>query len=454
MNKEAIPYVKSNLHPCKMLPEAPGEILCMDIAHLPRSTEGFLAALVIVDSFSRLTVALPLRNMTANAITKAITEYCCRHGFPLVILTDQAGAFKKALQASCSHLLGVKHNTTIPWRHCANLSERYIRLIKDGLKLVLPPGKFGWWARYIKFVTYAINTSFCKSINFTPFEAYYARKPSNHPSLGDLKLPTRYIIRTDDWLQPLRESIKHTSFDMKGKYLAEANARNIKSEGTVQLGELVVIRRHDFTPNFPDKLQTRREGPWKVTAVRGTSIDLEFIEKDRGVWTRHISELAPFYVRPDHLSPTMVDLVSDHLTPRPGVVAQEAPRTKPKILYGKLMDHVEEQHLMVVRLDALSRAPTSETIEELILSLNYYSPYIVTRRNDHQEDWEAHFARVPRQLGGITFNQSKTRSSGPKICSLVIEAYQGPPLSLRSPAEYQNLPTNHQQILETDTKEN
>ena len=453
-NKEAIPYLKSQLHPNKMRPEIPGEILCMDIAHLPRSAEGFIAALIIVDLFSRLTVALPLRDMTANAITKAITDYCCRHGFPLVIFTDQAGAFKKALQTTCSHLLEVKHNTSVPWRHCANIAERYIRLVKDGLKIVLPAGKFGWWARYIKFVTYAINTSFCKSIDMSPFEAYYARKPGNQPSIGDLKLPTQYTVQTDDWLQPLRESIKHTSVNMKNKYLAEVNARNKSPESTIQEGDLVVIKRHDFQPNFPDKLQARREGPWKVTAVRGTSIDLVCKDKDRGVWTRHISELAPFFVRPEYLSPSKVDLGSDHTPQRQGINAQAPPRIAPTTLYGKLMEHATEQHLIVVGLDAMSRAPSSGTIEELILSLNYYSPYAVTRRNQHREEWEALFTKNPRSPGSITFAQGKTRSNNAIICSMITQAYQGPPTPHRSLVDYQDLPKDLLQLLKKDTKEN
>ena len=454
LNKESIPYLKSNLRPCKMQPDLPGEILCMDIAHLPRSTEGFLAALVIVDLFSRLTVALPMRDMTANTITKAITEYCCRHGFPTIIFTDQAGAFRKALQDTCSHLLETRHHTSVPWRHCANISERYIRLVKDGLKLMLPPGKFGWWARYIKFVTYAINTSYCQSLKATPFEAYYARKPGTQPSLGDLKLPTQYVRRTEDWLQPLREGIKHTSIETKNKYLAEANAKNSRPDGAVQKGDLVVIKRHDFQPGFPDKLQTKREGPLKVTEVRGTSIDMTFMDTDRGTWTRHISELAPFFVRPDYLSPSLVNLDSHHIIPRVEGKRPAIPRTTPKNLYGKLVDHADEQHLIVVGLDALSKAPTSETIEELILDLNYYSPYMITRRHVQKQGWEAHFTKTPRALGSVTFAQSKTRRNNATICSLVTQVYQGPPVPLRDLDDFRELPNSHLQVLEMDTREN
>ena len=123
-------------------------------------------------------------------------------------------------------------------------------MIKDGLKMILPTGKFGWWARYVKFVTYAINTSYCKSIGMTPFEAYYARKPNNHPSTGNLKFHPKYTPRTEDWLQPMRDNIKDTSCDMKNKYLEEANKHNKKEENSLQVGLLIVIAQHNFQSRF------------------------------------------------------------------------------------------------------------------------------------------------------------------------------------------------------------
>ena len=146
-----MPYFNSHLHPLKMVPETPGEILCMDIAHMPRSGEGYQYFLIIVYLFSRLVEACPLRDMTANEITKSITNYCYIHGFPITIYTDNAGSFKKALQDDCYHLLNIKHDVVIPWRHCSNISERYIRLVKDGIKIISPQNKLGWWQRYIKF---------------------------------------------------------------------------------------------------------------------------------------------------------------------------------------------------------------------------------------------------------------------------------------------------------------
>ena len=450
--KESIPYFNCKVHPLKMIPEAPGEILCMDIAHLPRSTEGFTAALVIVDLFSRLVVACPLRDMTANEITKAITNHCCHNGFPSILYTDRAGAFKKALQDDCSHLLKVKHDTSIPWRHCSNISERYIRMVKDGLKLVLPVGKFGWWARYIKFVVFAINTSHCRSIGMTPFEAYHSRKPLNRPALGDLQLNTQYVFRHEDWLQTLRESVKETSVTMKGKYLASNNAGNTKPEGSLEVGDMVMIKRQAFMPGFPDKLQTTREGPLVVKAIRGTEVDLEFAHNDQGEnRTRHISQIAPYYNRPERLMPERV-MVNDE--PEISIEARTPimPEITPGILYDKLSNLVDDKHLLVVGIDSLSREPSTDTIMELTLEVTSFYPYEGSQQPRGKDEWKKHFSGQMRAPSSFKFTKGRTRgSSNAIVCSMVTRAYDGIPPRVGS---MPSLPLEYQQAINEDTIEN
>ena len=449
-NKEAIPYFNCRLHPMKMTPDAPGEILCMDIAYLPRSTEGFTAALVIVDLFSRLVVACPLRDMTANEIIKAVANHCCHNGFPSIFYTDRAGAFKKALQDDCSHLLDVKHDTSIPWRHCSNISERYIRLVKDGLKMVLPAGKFGWWARYLKFVVFAINTSHCRSIGMTPFEAYHSRKPLNRPTLGDLQLNAQYEIRSDDWLQTLRESVKEKSIIMKDKYLASNNAGNTKPEGSLEIGDMVMIKRHAFIPGLPDKLQTTREGPLLVKAIRGTEVDVEFVQEDQGEKrTRHISQIAPFYSRPEPLMPDRV-MINDGPPTVSSVPAM--PEVSPLTLYDKLSNLVGDKHLIIVAIDSLSREPSTNTIVELVLGVTAFHPYEGTLRLSAKNEYQKHFTRQRRPMMSFNFAGGKTRgSTGTTVCSIVTRVFDGaPPLVGSMPS----LPLEYQQSLNQDTVEN
>ena len=450
--KTAIPYLRCGYRPSKMEPDTPGETLCMDIAHLPRSTEGFTYILVIVDLFSRLVTTYPLRDMTANEIVKAVTTHCCQHGFPSTIFTDQAGAFKKALRDDCSQLLGIRHDTSVPWRHCSNTSKRYIQMVKAGLTYILPVGKFGFWNRYIRFVVYAINTSHCKSLGFSPFEAYYLRKPRVDPSLGDLQLHTQYKPQTEDWLEPIREAIRAKSGEMKGKYLTAANRPEGRPEGLLQVGDLVVIQRRDFPAGFPDKLMPRREGPLQVTTVRGSNIELTFLEGG-GYRNRHLSEIAPFYNRPTHLAPFEVELGKEDPPVRPRGPGKGPPREHPKTVYGRIVDDMDE-YLVVVSMDALSPGPTSETLQELQTKLNYYNPYGHRIRKRKAEDWETHFAKEPRQPGALIFSKAKTRHHPLTMCTIVTQVYQGNPSPDRVEEEYAHLPEGHRQLLSQDTHTN
>ena len=398
LNKEAIPYFNTKFHSMKLIPTMPGEILCMDIAHLPRSTEGYTGALIIVDLFSRLTDAQLLRNMTASEIVKAVTGYCCQQGFPSIIFTDHARAFKKALSDDCSHLLSIQHDTSIPWRHCSNISERYIRMVKDGLKMMMPSGRFGWWARYIKFVIYAINTSVCRSIGTTPFQAHYHRKTRNDPSMGDLPLNQEYVVTSEEWLKAVREEVRNVSVNMKDRYIEAKNVNNSKPEGSVAVGDLVVIKRHDFLAEIPDKLQARREGPLQVVGMQGTEVDLMFL--DGGTRKRHLSEVARFYERPDRLKPEKAGLKEE---------GNRNLRVQPIIEYGDLKEKVNQAHLIVVGIDAVSIHPSTLTVETLMESLTFYRPY--TKVYDLPPAEEQGVNIMLRPLGDVFMMAGKTRAT-------------------------------------------
>ena len=442
LNKEAVPYFNSQYHPLKMVPEMLGEIQCMDIAYFPRSAEGFVAALVIVDLFSRLVEAHPLRDMTASEIVRVITNYCCQHGFPNTIYTDQAGSFKKAMSSDCFHLLEINHATSVPWRHCSNMSERYVKMIKDGLKLMMPPGKFGWWARYIKFVTYALNTSYCRSIEMTPFEAYYSRRPLNRPTVGDLQINNKYEIQSDEWLHTLREAIRDTSVLMKGKYLDARNADNKKRDGTVEKGDLVVIKRRAFDPSLAEKLQTRREGPLAVVDIRGSELDLAFLDGEKR--TRHISEVAPFHVCPDYLDPELE--IDEDIQTEDNRETITIPREIPRVIYGDMSDWIDGNHLLIVGIDSISSDTDSPTIKGLKDKVICFDPYSEQARQN-PEPGQTRLAKTPRPLSEVFWTEGKTRNS-PKvtICCMVTRGFQGSVRSIHA----QKLPKEYTDILNKD----
>ena len=426
----------------KIVADSPNEILFVDIAYLPRSQEGYLYILVIVDSFSRLLEAIPLRTMTAQEIVKSITSYCCIHGFPNQIFSDAAGDFKKAMIDTCSHLLKVSHVVSIPWRHQSNVSERYIQQIKTGIRLMVKEEQMGYWPRYIKFVIYALNTSYCKSLHTTPFEAYFSRKPLVQPSVGNIPLPEQYFTNHDDWIQEYRQKIKDSSMNMKDKYRTEAN-KNIKQPNpNVFIGQLVMIRKTSFTPGIAKKLQAVREGPLKVLSITGSRIKMEFVNQTSHKRERHISDLARYYERPKHL---MLEHIKNNLQPK----YIELRELEPISIKGDLWS-VDRgiSTLLVLGWDCLTLVPNLSMSNNIKATFSYFNQTGSSIPNENNKN----FVKLPRKTGQVYFYESRTRhGQGPSIAAVVTKILLGPPAEF---AGNKLVPDVHQSLPSKDTSEN
>ena len=436
------PYFTNFVGKMKIIADSPNEILFVDIAYLPRSQEGYLYILVIVDSFSRFLEAIPLRTMTAQEIVKSITSYCCIHGFPNQMFSDAAGDFKKAMMDTCSHLLKVNHIVSIPWRHQSNVSERYIQQIKTGIRLMVKEEQIGYWPRYIRFVIYALNTSYCKSLNTTPFEAYFSRKPLVQPSVGNIPLPEQYFTNHDDWIQEYRQKIKDSSVNMKDKYRTEANKHIKQTHPNVVTGQLVMIRKTSFTPGIAKKLQAVREGPLRVLSIAGSRIKMEFVDQPSHKRERHISDLARYYERPRHL---LIERIENDLQTE----QIELRELEPISIRGDLWS-VDRgiSALLVLGWDCLTLVPNLTLSNKIKATFRYFNQTGSSIQNESNKQ----FVKRARKTGQVYFYESRTRhGQGPAIAAVVTKILLGPPAEF---AGTKTVPDVHQSLPSKDTSIN
>ena len=75
------------------IPQAPMEFLSIDIAYLPKDTNGYQYILLIGDVFSKFMNAVPLKDQTVQVIVDALLKNWIHiHGNPLYLLSDQGSS--------------------------------------------------------------------------------------------------------------------------------------------------------------------------------------------------------------------------------------------------------------------------------------------------------------------------------------------------------------------------
>ncbi len=119
------------------VPEAPWDVVNIDLLQLPQSHYGLLYLLVCVDQFSRFLVLAPLRNKTATRVAHAlVTHVLCPHSSPRILLSDNGTEFRNAVLAEISTQFNIKQSFITAYHPAANgLAQRANRRILQVLRL-------------------------------------------------------------------------------------------------------------------------------------------------------------------------------------------------------------------------------------------------------------------------------------------------------------------------------
>ena len=118
---------------------------------------------------------VPLRNITASRVAKALIDIFARHGIPEGILTDQGKNFTSALLGELYRLIGTRSLRTSPYHpQTDGLVERLNRTLKAMLRKVLKGEKRNW-DHMLPFVLFANREVPQATAGFSPFELLYGR---------------------------------------------------------------------------------------------------------------------------------------------------------------------------------------------------------------------------------------------------------------------------------------
>ncbi|CAF4935385.1 unnamed protein product [Pieris macdunnoughi] len=165
-----------------------GRFTCVHIdliGPLPLS-DGYRYCLTAVDRFTRWPEAIPLQDITAETVAKALVcNWISRYGCPTEVVTDRGKQFESALLKQLSELAGFQRNRTTAYHPASNgMVERMHRQLKAA---IICHGSLKW-TESLPLVLLGMRSAFKEDIQASPAELLYGEP---------LRLPGEFLQPTD-----------------------------------------------------------------------------------------------------------------------------------------------------------------------------------------------------------------------------------------------------------------
>ena len=248
------------------IPHAPWDSLSVDVLKLPMTENGFQYLLVCIDSFSRYSILVPLKDKSARSVARAlIDEVICRYASPKVLLSDNGAEFNNAIITAVCESFNIKKCNIVPYSPQANgMVERANRRILDILRYIANSSSA--WDEHIPLVACSLNSAIHSSVNESPHFILFG---------SDHRLPYEFLASEPRPLYCLDDYVKHrvTNFqrihtsvrdnlaDSQKTMLHKQHQRARSLD--IEVGDIVFSRIHDRD----SKLHPSFHGPHRVIEI-------------------------------------------------------------------------------------------------------------------------------------------------------------------------------------------
>lgn len=167
-------------------PDARFDQIHVDIVGPLPPCGNYAYVVTIIDRFTRWPEAIPVSEISAEAVCKVIfTNWISRFGCPSVLTTDQGPQFRSSLFSEFSRILGTNRIQTTTYHAQSNgMVERFHRQLKVALRTYETDN----WAEILPMVLLGIRTAVKEDLQTSCSELVYGTT---------LKLPSDFLVKSN-----------------------------------------------------------------------------------------------------------------------------------------------------------------------------------------------------------------------------------------------------------------
>ena len=220
--------------------------LSIDIKTMPQAFGGYHLLLVITCDQTNFTIAVPLRDRTAQTVAKAlIYRVIYLFGPPRQIICDEATEFSSAIIQAILCMPNCRLKVISPYNHGSSKCERQIQMISEIImKHLWDKGQM--WPLFTTTAAYAMNTFASEALSgLSPFQLVFLRDPLDLTSLSFPKIDTIPVKHREYYnlLLARAQLVGNLLFEWRTKQALEyeSRAKKFQNEEIFQDNKMVYL---------------------------------------------------------------------------------------------------------------------------------------------------------------------------------------------------------------------
>ena len=260
---------KTPLNP-NTVPDAPWEIISVDlIGPLPES-KGKNAIMVIIDWFSKMIQLFPiLTKITSQGMAKIFRDEIFKlHDIPKKVISDWGPQFISSFMKELYSQLQIEGNPSTTYHPETNgQTERINAWVEQYLCIYINHWQSNW-IKWLSIVKFAHNQTSSSATTFSPFLLNYRQQPqSGFTQKGKERNPVanKFVEEMKSTQQIAKSALKMASYDMKWFY-----DQKVQPSVKYKPGDLVLLKATNIKIKWPSKKLNDKWYSWfKVLKKEG-----------------------------------------------------------------------------------------------------------------------------------------------------------------------------------------